>query len=46
MSLVPHIEKNKVKKLDAEWIELIKQAKRYGIKVEEIRDFLRKKAHR
>ncbi len=30
------------KDLDPEWVELIKEAKRYGITIEEIRRFLKK----
>lgn len=41
--LAPFNETLVIKKdLDLEWVELIKEARRYGITIEEIRKFLRK----
>ncbi|WAA12662.1 anti-repressor SinI family protein [Fervidibacillus halotolerans] len=44
MSQVVDVKKTEVVKkyLDPEWVELIKEAKRYGIPINEIRNFLRK----
>jgi len=46
LSQVAYLDKNLVvnKALDPEWVELIKEAKRYGFTIDEIRKILRKGA--